>query len=78
MFGLYFNAICPNCNQEHPVSLGACTGYYKVNDYDIEYTPYTCPLCDKPYWLAHDFNGATNTKKRNESDKFEMTCVTCW
>lgn len=66
MFGLYFNAICPNCGREHHVNLGACTGYYKVNDYESEYTDYVCPLCNKPYWLAHNSNSVVDVKKETK------------
>ena len=78
MFGLYFHAICPSCGQKHLVSLGACTAYYEVNNYEFEYTDYICPLCNKSYWLAHNSNNIIDTKKRNKSDKANMTEVICW
>lgn len=78
MVGLDFYAICPSCRQKHLVSLGACTRYYKVNDYELEYTDYICPLCNKPYWLAHNSNVAIDAKKRNENDKTNMISVTFW
>lgn len=78
MFGLYFEAICPNCGQKHPVSLGAGTGYYKVNDYELEYTDCICPLCDKPYWLSHGFSAAIDTKKMNKSDTKTWLYGACW
>ena len=78
MFGLYFEATCPNCGQKHPVSLGACTGYYKVNNYELEYTDYICPLCGKKYWLSHGFSAAIDTKKMNESDTKTWLYGACW
>lgn len=78
MFGLYFEATCPNCGQKHPVSLGACTGYYKVNNYELEYTDYICPLCGKKYWLSHSFSAAIDIKKMNESDTKTWLYGACW
>ena len=78
MFGMCFKSICPNCGGKHNVYLGACTAYYTVNDSEMEYTPYTCPICDKSYWFAHGYSFALGTRKRTAADKVEAQGITCW
>lgn len=80
MFGMHFKSICPNCGGTHNVSLGAGTRYYTVNDDpELEYTPYTCPLCARSYWLSHSYTGIIlGTRKRNATDKVEAQGVTFW
>lgn len=78
MFGLRIKVICPYCGQEHIVSLGCSTGYYKINNSEYSYTKCQCYLCKEKYWLSHTIDGVRDVKKVNESDKLDWTHTTCW
>lgn len=80
MVGLQFESKCPYCGTKHNVYLGACTAYYTVNnDPELEYTPYTCPICARSYWLAHSYSGIVlGTRKRKVTDEVEAQGITCW